>query len=478
MIQRSVLTVFVAAATFSSSAGDALAASRAQARQAHERAAEAADAAAVEALARRAYIWGMPLVEAARIRERFTVQQGAGDVPPTPMNQFKHRRKLAGPEMRVGVGPNNDTIYSLAWVDLADGPLVVTAPDFGSRYYTFSINFADSSAEQSLGQRTHGGQLPPLFVHGPGYRGATPVGMVDVPSPTRYVNIAGRFLVRSAEEYAEVNALQDQLAIFRWSDWRVGRKVPAPESIARPLSRGPEGAPPALAFFHELGAVLQDWVVRPEERAIVNDLRRIGITARSGFRSEELTAARRAALVRGFEKAREDVRAASLHLGVERNGWTINYRGPRFGQDYLLRAAVAKDQIFVAVPEEAVYPIGRVDAQGQRLDGSHRYRIRFAPDALPPVDAFWSITAYDDTGFMIPNAIARYSVGDRTADLVKDADGGITIELSATPPASGGGNWLPVAPDAPFYLMMRLYRPRGDVLQQRWIPPAIERVPE
>lgn len=442
-------------------------------------AADETDTAAIEALARRAYIWGMPLVEAARIRERFTVAQAPDDVGAMPINRFKHRRTLSGPEMRAGVGPNNDTIYSLAWIDLAQGPLVITAPDFGTRYYTFSMNFADSSAEQSLGQRTHGGQLPPLFVHGPGYHGSIPTGMVDVPSPTRYVNVAGRFLVRSPAEYPEVNALQDQLAIIRWADWRKGLRTPAPAAQPRPLSRGPESSTSALVFFYQLGAVLQDWSVRPEERAIVGELRHLGLTRQGGFRPDRLSARQIEAIGQGFDRGRDEVRQASLRLGTERNGWTTNYRGPRFGTDYLLRAAVAKDQIYVAVPEEAVYPIGRVDSEGRKLEGSHRYRIRFTPEALPPVDAFWSITAYDDTGFMIPNAIQRYSVGDRTAGLVKGEDGSVTVELSALPPAeSDRVNWLPVAADAPFYLMMRLYRPKAPILNQEWTPPAIIRLPD
>lgn len=433
--------------------------------------------ATIEQLAHQAYVWGMPLIEAALIRQRFTQAEGPAGAAATPLNHFKHRRTLSGPEMKAGVGPNNDTIYSLAWLDLAQGPLVVTAPDLGTRYYTFSINFADSSAEQSLGQRTHGGHLPPLFLHGPDYRGPVPEVMVDVPCPTRYVNVAGRILVRSPTEYAEVHALQDQIAIVRWSDWRKGSHIPAAATEQRRIEQGPEGNPAAEAFFYRLGSVLQDWAVRPQEQAMIGDLEALGLTRQHGFRPERLTPGQLAALVRGYESAKAEVARASLRLGVERNGWTTNYRGPRFGTDYLLRAAVAKDQIFVAVPEEAVYPIARVDAQGRKLDGRHRYRIRFAPGQLPPVDAFWSITAYDDTGFMIANAANRYSVGDRTDGLVVGKDGSVSIELAATTPATGeAANWLPIAPDAPFYLMMRLYRPRQTVLDQSWVPPAIERI--
>jgi hypothetical protein len=433
--------------------------------------------AAFEEAAYRGYVWGMPLVEAALIRKRFTQGQSAKDAG-TPINAFKHRRMLSGPEMRAGVGPNNDTIYSSAWLDLADGPLIVTAPDFGSRYYTFSMNLADSSSDQSLGQRTHGGQLPPLFVHGPGWRGTVPSGMVDVPVSTRYVGVAGRILVRSPAEYPEVHALQDRLAVVRLADWRKGKRIAAPAAPQRELTQGPIGTPPDLAFFYQLGAILQDWVVRPQDKAAIAAMARLGISRKSGFQPDRLSAGQLAALARGYARAKEDVRLASLRLGVERNGWTTNYLGPRFGWDHMLRAAVAKDQIFVAVPEEAIYPIARVDAAGRKLDGSHRYHIRLAAGQLPPVDAFWSITAYDDTGFMIANSANRYSVGDRTGGLVVGADGSVTIELAATPPPPErtSANWLPVAADAPFYLMMRLYRPRPSVLDRTWVPPAIERI--
>jgi len=430
----------------------------------------------IRELARMAYIWGMPLVEAGLIRERFTSPPKNGDAPAVPLNRFKHRRTLAGPEMKVGVGPNNDTIYSLAWVDLSQGPLVISSPDFGDRYYTFSINYADTSSEQSLGQRTHGGKLPPLFLHGPDYKGPIPEGMVSVPSKTRYVNVAGRILVRSPDEYAEVNAFQDKLAIYRWSDWETGQRIPAPPGIQSMMSSGPKGSSASIAFYYRLGSLLQGWHVNAEERKIVQSFAEIGITPDQGFRPETLSARKISLLDEGFATGRSQVAEASLNLGTQQNGWTTNYRGPRFGTDWLLRAAVAKDQIYVAIPEEAVYPIGRVDADGRPLHGAKRYRIRFAADALPPVNAFWSITAYDDLGHMIPNPINRYSVGDRTAGLIREPDGSVIVTVASTPPAHGEGqNWLPVTADKPFYLMMRLYLPRADVLTKLWLPPAIVR---
>ena len=77
----------------------------------------------------------------------------------------------------------------------------------------------------------------------------------------------------------------------------------------------------------------------------------------------------------------------------------------------------------------------------------------------------------------MPNAIARYSIGDRTAGLVRDADGGLTLRLSATPPPEGTANWLPVPP-AQFHLVLRLYLPQPAALDGDYAPPPVERIAE
>ncbi len=426
-------------------------------------------------LAVRAYVWGMPLMHAANIREKFVL--GVGDRPGSPLNRFVHSRSLAGPETRMGVGLNNDTVYSLSWVDLAAGPLVLTAPDFGERYYTFSMNFADTSANQSIGQRTHGGQLEPVLIHGPGYQGHLPKGMVIVPSKTRFLNIAGRILVGGPGDYPTVNGLQNRISLTSWEDWKRGLRRPAAPVAALPLTIAGEQLSNNLAFLARLNRILQQWYVLPQDRAAISSFRALGIGPGQSFRPDRLRADQRTQIEAGIEEGRRLVLARSLQLGVRRNGWMINYAGPRFGDDFLLRAGVAKDQPNVAIPEEALYPISRADSTGRPLTGRHLYRIRFAPGQLPPVDAFWSITAYDDNGIMIPNGASRYSVGDRSRGLVRDSDGGLSVTLSASADQVGNlPNWLPVPKDAPFYLMLRLYQPRTNVLEGRWLPPAIERI--
>jgi hypothetical protein len=426
----------------------------------------------LEQAAERIYIWGFPLVEAARIRLVST--RGVSDNPASlvaPMNRIGNGRILADPNTRIGVGPNNDTLYSLVRMDMNDGPFVFETPEFGTRYYTFSLNAADSSSTDSLGQRTHGHQLPPLFIHAARDHIATPAGMVGVISPTRYFQLAGRILVHGPDDAPAVHALQDRLRLRRYADWANGKDILPPVSPERPLTDPAVAVPADLIFLENLGQVLRDWWSMPGDAPFLALARKLAIGNR-GFDPTLLTPAQHAAVARGLAAGMALVLDRSHRLGTEVNGWTINYHGPRFGTDYLLRAAVAKDQIYVAVPEEALYPVARVDAVGRLLDGHHDYTITMKSNALPPVGAFWSVTLYDDHGFMVANPIGRYSIGDRTSGIVRSPDGSVTIAISHHQPTSRAVNWLP-APEGPFYLMMRLYQPKASVLERHWLPPRV-----
>ena len=99
--------------------------------------------------------------------------------PARPLNHLGHQRQLSDSSL-PGVAPNVDTLYSLAWVDLAEEPFVLEAPDFGSRYYTFQFGFADTATELSLGARTHGARLPAIMITGPGDSTPVPPDMLHV----------------------------------------------------------------------------------------------------------------------------------------------------------------------------------------------------------------------------------------------------------------------------------------------------------
>jgi hypothetical protein len=74
------------------------------------------------------------------------------------------------------------------------------------------------------------------------------------------------------------------------------------------------------------------------------------------------------------------------------------------------------------------------DKDGCELDGRNRYTLTFDQD--PRVGAFWFITMYDLPDFyLVANPIGRYSIGDRTPGLRRDADESLTIVIQHDQPA-------------------------------------------
>ena len=156
-------------------------------------------------------------------------------------------------------------------------------------------------------------------------------------------------------------------------------------------------------------------------------------------------------------------------------GWVYNTTGGSFGVNYRDRAAVAYYALGMNLPQDAVYPSLSTDSEGQRLDGTRKYVLHFEKGKFPPVDAFWSVTAYDADGYFIPNALKRQAIGDRDK-LQLNADGSLDLYIQADSPGSDKeANRLPVA-KTPFTLLMRLYSPKSEILDGSWTPPAVKRV--
>ncbi|CAG7641654.1 DUF1214 domain-containing protein [Actinacidiphila bryophytorum] len=100
--------------------------------------------------------------------------------------------------------------------------------------------------------------------------------------------------------------------------------------------------------------------------------------------------------------------------------------------------------------------------------------IHFDAGALPPVEAFWSVTMYDAEGLQAPNELDRYALGDRDPPTY-NADGSLDLHLGRKNPGPGREpNWLP-APDGPLGVTLRLYAPRPQVLDGRWTPPVVRK---
>lgn len=138
--------------------------------------------------------------------------------PDIELNRFFHMRQLATPENRDVVRPNNDTLYSSAGIDLAEsGPLLLSVPATGERYYSFQFIDMDTDVFEVVGRRSTGPGPARYLIVGPAWQGDVPAGVKLVRAPQERLWLLGRTLVDGPDDLAAVHALQDNYQLEPYS---------------------------------------------------------------------------------------------------------------------------------------------------------------------------------------------------------------------------------------------------------------------
>lgn len=427
----------------------------------------AADEALARAAAFDATVFGYPL---DGMYQRLTREALDPATRKAGFNAWYHYRRLATPTVSPFPAPNNDTLYSTAWVDLRREPAILSTPDTRGRYYTAHVLDMTTETLANIGQRADGTQAGVFALVGPNWTGELPPAIKRVVrSQTAFAYVLLRVLVDGPDDVGAVNALQDQFRIASLSRFDKGDVGADGEPFP------PYKASSTAERLSMLDQMLRASPVRAVDKGMVASFATIGV-------GPEPTTLRVAAQPDSLAAAEKEARAVISSIGLRTGRIVDGWRMPplaigRYGVDYLQRASVWDGGPLANTPDESFYPTAVLDADGKPLDGATgRYTLRFAANALPPVDAFWSVTMYRmDNGALVANPIERYSIGDRTRGLAPGADGSLTIAIQADRPP-GETNWLP-APKAPFYMVLRLYGPAKAALDGAWLPPPVTRKP-
>ncbi|MCW2918534.1 MAG: hypothetical protein JWN52_6602 [Actinomycetia bacterium] len=448
--------------------------------------AERLAAAKTFAAAEVAYVYGLPLVEVHDTVRQFRLR-----------NTIVSIAALTTPESRRVVSPNVDTAYTVGWLSLAQGPLVIDVPDTGGRFYTFQFMDAWSNSFAYVGSGATGTKAGSYLLAPPGWTGEVPPGVRVLHSPTRTVWLLGRTLVDDAADLQRARPLLQRYVATPLPAWRLGvrgRSVvfdqppPAQAKPARPtgvdfiaaLNRQLTLDPPPAAQACVLDALAPAGVQYPNPSPVAVQAADVADVAGnpSGFgpgtAPDPAVTAGTSAAVRLVADAARSYRATT---SAGRHGWSVMvdpWIGD-FGRQYLGRAVIATDLLGANVPRIATYPTSYQDDGGRPLSGRHRYTITFRKGQLPPVNAFWSLTMYQQDNYLYANQVDRYAVGDRTRGLHYGKDGSLTVYVQHDPPKdpAARANWLP-APSDPFHLILRLYLPKRTALDGSYqIPPFI-----
>jgi hypothetical protein len=431
------------------------------------------------AIAKEAYVYGFPLVDHYRIQYSYFQDENDPNYK-TSWNQLINIPRVYTPEDTAIQTPNSDTPYSFVGMDLRTEPMVLTVPKIEKNRY-FSVQLVDAYTHNFayVGSRTTGNDGGNYLIAGPGWTGDTPAGIAEViRSETEFVFGAFRTQLFSPADLDNVKKVQAGYKVQPLSAF-LGQTPPdaaPPIDFIKPLT--PDTQRTSTEFYGILNFVLRFCPTVPSEQDLMARFARIGVGAGRSFDASQLSPEMRTAIEQGMADALAEL--AALQKRIDAKEVTS---GEMFGtrdflkNNYLYRMGAAVNGIYGNSEAEAIYPLLALDSEGQKLDGGHQYTLHFAPDQLPPVNAFWSLTMYRMPEILlVDNVIDRYLLNSpMLPQFTRDADGGVTLYVqNESPGKDKESNWLP-APKGWFMVVMRLYWPKEEAVNGTWAAPQLQR---
>ena len=427
------------------------------------------------------YVYGYPLVLMDLTKKVSTnIASPHASKPLAPVNQLGHFRKFPDHTLTAIVKPNVDTYYSIAWLDLKNEPQVLSMPAT-DRYYLLPMYDAFSNVFASPGTRTTGTAAKHFLIAGPNWKGETPEDFTLIQAPTAMVWMLGRIQVNSPEDGATtVKAIQDKMRLVPLSAFGEENYTPQKGIVKNDNNNIiPVKTIRALdvnTYLNRLSELLAENPPPASDQPMLNRMAKIGLVPGEPFKisTDNFVLKTKLSRLPDFIHKKLETRRAEPDKSLLTDGWMFVTDGiGKYGNDYLRRAYIDFIGLGACLPEDAVYPNCVLDVNGNLLDASNKYQMHFNANQLPPVKAFWSLTAYNTDEFLVKNDLNRFALGDRD-DLKFNSDGSLDLYIQSDPPKEElMQNWLPIPKQGEFYLTLRLYWPEQEVLDGKWKIPSV-----
>jgi hypothetical protein len=429
-----------------------------------------------------AVVWGMPAVNfdlmyQAMVRET----KGA-------FNQVVYWSRLPDWKNQT-LTPNPDAIYLMPFIDTADvGPVVLEIPPADEGSITGTIMDGWQAALEDVGPAgVDAGQGGKYLVLPPGFEGDVPAGYVALRSDT----YQGYALLRSILRGGNHADIEQAVAY--------GKRVKV-----YPLDQAAEPPPTVftdaidvvfdatipydLRFFQALNRFVQREPWLPRDRAMIDQLKSIGIERGKLFDPDagtqdilvDAAAEARAWLEAQYDAAytpayyegrqwalpvSQDVIEGQATLFAKPDVYPVDRRGLSFSFAFFSAKHLGAGQFYLMTIR---------DADGQRLDGGVSYRLTVPANA--PVTQYWSATVYDRSTHALIRDMQRSSRSSQNIELQKNGDGSIDIYFGPNAPVTRESNWIPTDADGHFEVLFRFYGPTRPLFDKTWILPDLEKV--
>jgi len=429
-----------------------------------------ADADDLRSAAREAWIYGLPLIESARLR---TAAIGPAPREGAPgFNAFAHMRQPPGPADRDLSSIEPDVLYSTAWIHLGGGPATLSLPPTDGRYASLALfdlygNALDVIEGKQAAKSGHEVTVigPPSRVGMAGYTAPMP----RMPDLHRMIHTRGywvwalaRVHLEGDHDLAAARAVQDRLAV---------RVKPArtPPKPVQPVARDAAWND----YFYAVQQLIDENPPPADDDGFFRRIAPVQVGMYGGFEKARFADAELAEIDRGIGEA------AALASGPpegDREGGAV-YPKPDLGayrQDFLYRAQTILVSPAALAPN-FVTALRLTGPDGGRTFSGPRRRRVVLPEP-PPADGFWSLTLYQADGdgrLFLPNTgPGRASVGAWTPGL-RRREGPVEVTIGRGPDG-GRGAWLQAPESGAFALVLRAYAPGEAIVQRRYRVPPVE----
>ncbi|MEZ5461262.1 DUF1254 domain-containing protein [Dokdonella sp.] len=381
---------------------------------------------------------------------------------------------------------NTESIYSLAWVDLKDGPLVFEVPPdvlgfIDDHWFQYVADFGRVGPDKGQGGK--------YLLLPPGYEGDVPEGYFVYHSKTYGNLLFWRGFMKGGNPKSAVAEIKKYTRVYRLKD--AGN--PPPMKFVNGSGKvfntiGPN----TYRFYEDIDKIVQYEPNESFSPDTLGQLAALGIEKGKTFNPDSRM---KKILVEAAEVGNATARAlvfkypdkdVAFYPG---SAWFTGFVGGNY--EFQSQPGVDNTDAMVhfiyyatgITPAMALKLVGKgsqyaaavTDSRGQRLEGSKTYKLHMPPNI--PARDFWSFTVYDNqTRSMLQTDQKFPSIGNDKKGVVSNSDGSVDVWFGPVAPKGHESNWVQTVPGKGWNVVMRLYGPEEAWFNKTWRPGEIEPV--
>ena len=447
--------------------------------QAQTLSAQDLDRRTIERRAVEAVIWGMPAVNYDLMYQEMLKLGGKP-------NQIVYWSRLLDWRNQT-LTPNPDVIYFMAFYNTKDGPVVIEIPSAGDGVINGSIMDPWQAALEDVGPAgVDNGAGGKYLILPPDYKEGGPDGYVALPSANHQGYALLRSILKSGSEddVRTAVAYGRRIKLYPYSQ---ADNPPATVFIDAIGAVYDSTIPYDVRFFQSLDRFVQSEPWLPRDKAMIDQLKSIGIERGKPFSPDDATqrvlnaAAGEAhawldqkyeTMFAPFYEGRRWVFpiAPEVIRGLQSqfanpDSYPVDGRGVTYAMAFFSTKHSGIGQYYLMTVR---------DKDGQHFDGANTYRLTVPAHA--PVTQFWSATVYDRATHALIRGLSRSGRSSQSPGLQTKADGSVDIYFGPTAPAGKESNWVPTKADGQFEVLFRFYGPQKPVFDKTWALSDIERI--